>query len=65
MLAAVAPIGPLAWERPCAVGVTLKSKNKKKKQKKKPQTNKKQQQRNLSSIKKNQQMKQLFEYHYF
>ena len=32
--AAAAPIGPLAWESPYAVGVALKSKKKKKKQKK-------------------------------
>ena len=31
---AVAPIQPLAWEPPCAVGVALKSKEKKKQQKK-------------------------------
>ena len=30
-LAATAPIRPLAWEPPCAVGVALKSKKKKKK----------------------------------
>ena len=39
--AAVAPIGPLSWELPYAVGVALKSKNKqtnKKKQIKKPGT---------------------------
>ena len=30
-LAAVAPIGPLAWEPPYAVGVALKKKKKKKK----------------------------------
>ena len=30
-LAAIAPIGPLAWELPCVVGVALKSKKKKKK----------------------------------
>ena len=29
--AAVVPIGPLAWEPPCAVGVALKKKAKKKK----------------------------------
>ena len=34
-LAAVAPIGPLAWEPPYAVGVALKSKTKQKKKKKK------------------------------
>ena len=28
--AATAPIGPLAWELPCAVGVALKSKKRKK-----------------------------------
>ena len=33
--AAVAPIGPLAWEPPCAVGVTLKRQRTKKKKKKK------------------------------
>ena len=31
-LAAVAPIGPLAWEPPCAVGAALKKKEKKKNQ---------------------------------
>ena len=31
--AAVAPIGPLAWEPPCAEGVALKRKEKKKKKK--------------------------------
>jgi len=34
-LAAVAPIGPLAWEPPYAAGAALKSKKKKKKKKKK------------------------------
>ena len=33
--AAIAPIGPLAWETPRAEAVTLKSKKKKKKKKKK------------------------------
>ena len=33
-LAAVVPIGPLAWERPYAAGMALKSKKKKKKKKK-------------------------------
>ena len=31
---AVAPISPLAWEPPCAIGAALKSKKKKKKRKK-------------------------------
>ena len=33
-LAAVAPIGPLAWELPYAVGVAIKRQKKKKKRKK-------------------------------
>ena len=33
-LAAVAPIGPLAWEPPCAAGADLKRQKKKKKKKK-------------------------------
>ena len=33
-LAAVVPVGPLAWEPPHAVGVALESKKKKKKKKK-------------------------------
>ena len=35
-LAAVAPIGPLAWEPPYVVGAALKKKQKKTKKKKKP-----------------------------
>ena len=39
---AIAPIRPLAWELPCAMGVALqKPKKKKKKKRKKTQTNKK------------------------
>ena len=32
-LAAVAPIGPLAWEPPCAAGVALKKQKKKERKK--------------------------------
>ena len=38
-LAAIAPIGPLAWEPPCAAGVALKSKKQKKEKTQKQKTN--------------------------